>query len=238
MKIAYVETNNMIGWTAKFTNTTMLIATQFKPSRYNMQQLSRFDEIWIDNGAYEAGIDNKINFTKAIRKQLKLASKLSATHKVFIILPDVLLNHHETATASYKYIDRIKENIINNTQLVGVIQGTILSEITSICRMYKDNNIKYIGIPKKMRESPNYTLFRHAILQEYEPSHIHYLGFVENDLNDKLLYEVHSIDTKYPIKLALQDMIIQFDDVSYFDKVAEKHYVEYHVERFMKMVSK
>ena len=238
MKTAFVETNNMIGWTAKFTDTTMLIATQFKPSRGNMQQLDKFNEIWIDNGAYEAGVDNKVNFTKAIQKQLKLANKLSATHKVFIILPDVLLNHHETAIAFYKYIDRIKENIINSTQLVGVIQGTTLSEINSICRMYEDNNIKYIGIPKKMRESINYNVYKHAILDEYKPQYIHYLGFVENDLNDKLLPHIHSIDTKYPIKLALQDTIIPFNDVSYFNKIPMKRYIDYHVERFVAMVSK
>lgn len=230
MKISFVETNYMIGWTSKYTDATMIIATKFKSSRNNMQQLNKFKEIWIDNGAYESGVNNPINFTKAIKKQLQLANKLKDNHQVFLILPDVLLNYYDTSIAFFRYFNQFKENEHPNINFVGVIQGTTTKDVYNMCNIYKSNNIKYIGIPKKMRELPQYFDLECQIIEYYKPEYIHYLGFVEQDKTDDLLLQgIHSMDTKHPIKMSIVS-----NDNDYFDMIVNRSDVESRIEKFIK----
>lgn len=233
MKIQFVETNNMIGWTSEYTSSTMVIATLFQLKRDNIKQLERFGYVWIDNGAYEAGLNGQISFNNSIRKQIQLAKKLQHIHRTFLVLPDVLLDYNKTINAYFRYINKIRENVPSNTTLVGVIQGVNNNEIESMCRTYKSNGIKYIGIPKKMREMPDYNNFKYVIKRYYNPRWIHYMGFVPNDLHDDMICEIHSMDTKHPINNALKRENISFNNTTYFDTVPSKFLVKRETESFI-----
>ena len=255
----YVEPNNMIGWTSKYTDSTMIISTKVYLSKYNTQQiLQKFENIWIDNGEYEAHtIDKlkKISYNSIIKRQLKVTQSMCANDKqIYFILPDKMYNIVETIGLYYKYKNIINKftSQHNNITQVFVLQATspilvdwAFSHINN--NFNNDKNIGMFAIPKKIRELNNWNELKLAILGYITPDKIHYLGFTSGDVHDDIIDKIHSLDTKHPIKHILGDYVLESNDSEYIENEyfnipiqspSLKIKLMYEIEQFEKLFNK
>ena len=209
MKIAFVEPIKHIGFTSKLTPITLVNIQTI--NKQNINKLKKFQTVLIDNGVFEIYHSNE--FAKSdllhnvFNKQLEAALQLNNTR---IILPDYPFNYKLTLnlhTRALSLVD-LKYQELGYNRFIGVVQAKNYLEADKIIKKFKNFlNLKYISVPKRLREQlPNIL----RIVKRYYPlENVHLLGFnIRTDFEMPYFIECSSMDTSYPIKCCLTNTLI------------------------------
>jgi hypothetical protein len=205
MQLQIVEPQPMLGISKKVTNSTLIVPTVLNIN--DAYVISRnFKEVWIDNGAFEAGIKNSIQFKKVIDTQIIWSNKLIELGcKVYFIRPDVLMDCQKTIDEVTKYEKYVERELGNRAFMVSVLQFETVTELNKITKFYNNNVVTdMFAFPIRVRENVyrtmGFNLYGYLDSLGVKQKRLHNLGFSLMDLSNEGFFHCHSMDTSYPLK--------------------------------------
>jgi hypothetical protein len=197
MKIAFVEPVKHLGFTSSLTPITLVNIQSI--TQQNIEKLTKFEEVIIDNGVFEIFHSkefNEFDFASNFNKQIEAAETLESFGvNVSIVLPDFPFDMQKTQNL-------VKEALSTSCfdNMIGVIQASEPKEIYEMCVFYKEWDVDKIAIPVRLREKIQ-DVFKYIKFWEFDK--IHVLGFSLDDFKTPEFFKCASCDTSYPIKCYL-----------------------------------
>ena len=244
-----VEPTRCIGSSSSVTNTTLAIASVLPPQDYS--KFAVFKELWVDNGAFEIGVGQQVDFDIVLDKQIAIANRhaeLGLT--TFFSMPDAAGNGAATIRLFHQYYNYVTDHLNDRVALVGIPQGSNLNEYWHCANILAGNNIEWWGLScldrRWIYKTAYYSNPEHDIFEDFftelcvNPKMVHCLGFELDDIERPGFFKCNSFDSSYSLKCLATNRRFGQDakrPENYFDLCFTEDLIKTQVTNFINWVA-